>query len=96
MCPSCDWPRQHSDETPPRDGIWCADPNAQFTVAQMPVIQQHLVDVKIVPPAPPAPAMAEAALPDLGIFEVAVQPSSMTKLRTLTLAPEDPPPEIEE
>lgn len=96
VCPRCDWPRCHSDETPQPD-YSCTDPNAQFVTAQMPVIQQHVADVKIVPPAAQPAAMVEASIPDLGVIVPTppVKASSMKKLRTLTLAPEDPVPEAD-
>lgn len=91
VCPVCDWPRCHSDD-PPQPAFGCADPNAQFVRSKMPVINAPMADVMIVPPAPAAPAMIEAALPDLGVIEPT---SSLAILRTLTLAPDDPEPEAD-
>lgn len=101
VCPACDWPRSHTDKTP-APSFGCPDPNAQFVHGKMPVIQQHLADIKLesvefVPPAPPAAPMNEAAIPDLGVMVTATtkRVSSKEKLRTLTLAPEDPIEEAE-
>lgn len=93
VCPVCDWPRDHSFETAPPT-ISCADPNAKIEVpAQSGAPAPYIADVKIVNTAPVViPGQAPARLD--AIAEVGVIPASaLATLRSLTLAPEDPPPE---
>lgn len=94
VCPSCDWPRSHSDETPP-PVISQPDPNAVAAPAQ-PALSQHIADIKLdapvqlelplstegVSPVPQAPPAILADIP------VAQSKASKRQAKTLTLAPE--------
>lgn len=98
VCPACDWPRTHSEETPPPS--WSQpDPNAGTA---QPAAQ---VQVGIINADPtPTDATAETVLVEIHVHEPAPQaalgiladiPVPQVKarrgtLRTLTLAPEDP------
>jgi predicted amidophosphoribosyltransferase len=96
VCPSCDWPRSHSDETPPP--TWSQpDPNAAPTAAA-PQIHQHLADIKLEGPVQlelplstegvsPVPQLAPAILADIPIPQ---SKAAKRQAKTLTLAPELP------
>jgi hypothetical protein len=97
VCPNCDWPRQHSEETPPPD-ISLAGPNTAPIVPApqggQPVVVPHLADVKIDSRPVVVPGQAPArleAIADLGDISEQARPAAI--LRSLTLAPDDPLPE---
>lgn len=94
MCPGCDWPRQHSDVTPP-PGVSMPDPNAVVVQPgqSAPVMIPHVADIQLTGPVViPGQAPAQlGAIVDLGnVFE---QPAPAAILRTLQLPPDDPLPE---
>lgn len=95
VCPSCDWPRSHSDETPPP--VWSQpDPNAPVQPAP-PAIGQHVADIKL-----DAPVQLELPLSTEGVSPVPQAPPTILadipvpqvrarrQPKTLVLAPEDP------
>lgn len=95
VCPRCDWPRAHSDETPPPT-ISMADPNEKFVPAQPVQVreaQPYAADVKVEVQRPVViPGQAPARLDQ--IAEVGMIPTATTtpleRLRSITLAPDDP------
>lgn len=90
-CPVCDWPRQHSEETPPPT-LSCPDPEAPQSQRRDPLAQ---VVLETAAPAEAAPQAAKlAAIPDLGVINLApAQGPAIIKL--IQLAEEDPIPEEE-
>lgn len=92
VCPACDWPRTHSEETPPPS--WSQpDPNAG-TAQPAAQVQVGIInadptpaDATPVEPVAPAPQAALGILADIPVPQVKARRGT---LRTLTLAPEDP------
>lgn len=98
VCPVCDWPRTHSDVTPPPT-LSMADPNAVSTapaaqIGVAAIVQPHIADVKIDSRPVVIPGQAPARLDAIAeVGEIATAPiatPALQRLRTLTLAPEDP------
>lgn len=100
VCPVCDWPRQHSDETPP-PSLTMADPNAKpvMPAQQGAIVQPHIADVAIDSRPVVIPGQAPArldAIAEVGVIATAPVASALQRLKTLTLAPEDPVDETDE
>lgn len=103
VCPACDWPRAHSAETPQSEvglldlnNVLAAPALQSGQVAQ--VIQPHMADVKVDSKPVLIPGQAPpnlAAIAELGVIPTSPA-SPLERLRTLTLAPEDPVEEPEE
>lgn len=97
VCPGCDWPRQHSDETP-TPSVSMADPNAVFVspVVAGTAIAPHVTEVQLVSAPIVIPGQAPARLAgiaDLGMIGDLRPQGAAAVLRSLTLAPDDPLPE---
>jgi len=102
VCPWCNWPRDHTEETPPPSaGL----PDLSFkpgkTVTVQAAPQQagaipkapELIDIPLAgPPIPQAPSMNPDALPDLGTippeFGVNATPIEVPPVEPVTLMPE--------
>lgn len=90
VCPACDWPRTHSEETPPP--TWSQpDPNAQVVQAAPQIAQGILNPVQLELPlateAAPAPV---PQAPPVILADIPVPQVRKRQPRTLTLAPEEP------
>lgn len=97
VCPSCDWPRSHSDETPP-PVISQPDPNAGLEPAQ-PVLSPHIADIKLEAPVQlelplstegvsPVPQAAPTILADIPVPQIKPRRGVLRTAPTLTLTPE--------
>lgn len=101
VCPACDWPRAHSDVTPPPNTS-LGDPNAKV---EMPpqlgaasVVQPLIADVTLDTRPVVIPGQAPArldAIAEVGMVHTKPD-TALSRLRTLTLAPEDPVEEPKE
>jgi hypothetical protein len=99
-CPVCDWPRAHTDETPP-PGVGLPDNSYKMNEQPKPAPQLSLPveiparlldDIPVAAPVPQAAAMNLAVLPDLGTvppeFGAAATPIEPVAVPEVTLMPD--------
>lgn len=96
-CPWCNWPREHTEETPapivglPDNSFKPGEQMQVSATSQQGAVPVNIIaDVTLAPPKPPQ-APAQLVIPE---FEVAARPSTASP-RTLTLAPEEPAAPLE-
>lgn len=88
VCPACDWPRSHSDETPPP--TWSQPDTSAQPVAPAAQIDLGIINVDAGAPLEPAPEAAPQAAPTILADIPIPQVRRPRQPKTLVLAPEEP------